>query len=43
MNLTFRIKSLYVCVNDMQRAIEFYEKLLGQKVTERDEIYCPIY
>jgi predicted enzyme related to lactoylglutathione lyase len=39
MNLTFRIKSLYVCVNDMQRAIEFYEKLLGQKVTERDEIY----
>ena len=23
----------------MRRAIEFYEKLLGQKVTERDEIY----
>ena len=39
MNLTFGIKSLYVCVKDMQRAIEFYEKLLGQKVSERDEIY----
>jgi len=33
-----RIKSLYVCVKDMQRAIKFYEKLFGQKVTERDEI-----
>jgi len=39
MNLTFIVKSLYVCVKDMQRAIEFYEKLLGQKVSERDEIY----
>lgn len=39
MNSTFRLKSLYVCVKDMQRAIEFYEKLLGQKVSERDEIY----
>lgn len=39
MNLTFRINSLYVCVKDMQRAIEFYEKLFEQKVTEQDEIY----
>ena len=39
MNLTFTIKSLYVCVKDMKRAIDFYEKLLGQKVTERDSIY----
>ena len=39
MNLTLRIKSLYICVKDMERAIEFYEKLLGQKVTEADEIY----
>ena len=39
MNLTFRLKSLYVCVKDMQRAVEFYEKLLGQKVSERDEVY----
>ena len=39
MNLNFNIKSLYVCVKDMERAIEFYEKLLGQKVTKRDEVY----
>lgn len=39
MNLTFRINSLYVCVKDMQRSIEFYEKLFEQKVSERDEIY----
>ncbi|OPJ58304.1 VOC family protein [Clostridium oryzae] len=39
MNLSFAINSLYVCVKDMNRAIEFYEKLLGQKVTEKDEIY----
>lgn len=39
MYITFRINSLYVCVKDMQRAIEFYEKLFEQKVTERDEIY----
>ncbi len=39
MNLTFRINSLYVCVKDMQKAIEFYEKLFEQRVTERDEIY----
>lgn len=39
MSLTFRISSLYVCVKDMDRAIRFYEKLLGQTVTEKDEIY----
>ncbi|KLU64089.1 glyoxalase-like domain protein [Desulfosporosinus acididurans] len=39
MNLAFRISSLYFCVKDMERAIDFYEKLLGQKVTERNEIY----
>lgn len=39
MNLMFRIKSIYICVKDMKRAIRFYEKLLGQNVTERDEIY----
>ena len=39
MNLTFKINSVYVCVKDMQRAIEFYENLLGQKVAEKDEIY----
>lgn len=39
MHLTFKISSLYICVKDMERAIAFYEKLLGQKVTKRDEIY----
>ena len=39
MNLSFRINSMYVCVRDMQRAIEFYEKLLGQKVAEKDKTY----
>lgn len=39
MNLTFKIKSLYVCVKDMERAIRFYESLLGLKATEKDEIY----
>ena len=34
MNLTFRINSLYVCVKDMQKAIEFYEKLFEQRVTD---------
>ena len=33
------IKSLYLCVNDMDRAIKFYENLLEQTVTVRDEIY----
>ncbi|ROR25328.1 putative enzyme related to lactoylglutathione lyase [Mobilisporobacter senegalensis] len=39
MELNYRIRSLYICVKDMDRAIEFYEELLGQKVTERNEIY----
>ena len=39
MNLNFRINSMYVCVKDMQRAIEFYEKLLEQKVAEKDRTY----
>ena len=33
------LKSLYICVQDMNRAIEFYEELLGQTVTEKDDIY----
>ena len=34
-----RLNSLYLCVTDMERAIAFYEALLGQPVTQRDEIY----
>ena len=39
MELKIQLKSLYICVKDMQRAINFYEKLLEQKVTEKNEIY----
>ena len=37
MNCT--IKSLYLCVKDMKRAIEFYENFFELQVSERDEIY----
>lgn len=33
------IKSLYICVLDMERAISFYEVFFEQKVTVRDSIY----
>lgn len=33
------IKSLYLCVKDMCRAIEFYENFFDQAVTVRDDIY----
>jgi predicted enzyme related to lactoylglutathione lyase len=39
MDISFHVKSLYVCVKDMNRAIAFYEKLLGQNVTERSDLY----
>lgn len=39
MNLSFHMTSLYVCVKDMERAIRFYEALLGQKVTKKDPVY----
>jgi len=34
-----RISSLYICVKDMERAINFYECLLSQTVKKRDDIY----
>lgn len=37
MNCT--IRSLYLCVKDMDRAIRFYESFLEQPVTGRDELY----
>ena len=33
------INSMYLCVNDMERAIAFYERFFEQPVNERDEIY----
>ncbi len=39
MDLEFKLRSLYICVKNMERAIEFYENLLGQKVDGRNDIY----
>ncbi len=33
------INSLYLCVNDMNRAIKFYEDFFEKCVTEKDDIY----
>ncbi len=33
------IKSLYLCVTDMERAILFYESFFEQEVTVKDDIY----
>ncbi|MDF2887267.1 MAG: glyoxalase/bleomycin resistance protein/dioxygenase [Lacrimispora sp.] len=33
------LNSLYLCVQDMKRAIKFYEVFLERPVTVRDEIY----
>lgn len=37
--LNCHIKSLYLCVKDMERAIQFYENFFEKEVTVRDEIY----
>lgn len=37
--MNFTVKSLYLCVRDMERAIRFYEAFLEQPVTEKDELY----
>lgn len=33
------IKSCYICVKDMDRAVAFYETFFEQPVTEKDDIY----
>ena len=33
------IRSLYLCVDDMDRAVSFYETFFEQAVTERDPVY----
>lgn len=33
------IKSLYLCVLDMERAVAFYENFFEQKVTVKDDVY----
>lgn len=37
--MNIRINSLYICVKDMKRAIDFYEHFLGQEVTVKDNIF----
>ncbi|MCR5601075.1 MAG: VOC family protein [Ruminococcus sp.] len=37
--MEFQINSLYLCVKDMDRAINFYEELFEQKVTEKSDTY----
>ena len=34
-----KIASLYICVNDMERAIRFYEEFFEQSAVERDKVY----
>jgi len=34
-----KIDSLYICVKDMNRAVEFYEELFERRVAEKDNIY----
>lgn len=33
------IRSLYLCVKDMERAIQFYEHFFEQEVTKKDDVY----
>ena len=33
------IRSLYICVRDMERAVTFYEAFFEARVTRRDDIY----
>lgn len=33
------IKSMYLCVKDMDRAVRFYETFFAQDVSEKDEVY----
>ena len=39
MGLELTINSLYICVKDMNRAINFYEQFLEQKVDKKDDIF----
>lgn len=39
MSVEIRLNSLYICVGNMKRAIEFYEKLFEQSVLKKDEVF----
>ena len=36
-----KIDSLYICVNDMERAIKFYEEFFEQEVSEKGDVQKP--
>lgn len=39
MKLEMKLNSLYICVKDMKRAIDFYEELFEKKVSIEDEVF----
>lgn len=39
MGLELTLNSLYICVKDMNRAINFYEQFFEQKVDKKDEVF----
>ena len=39
MELKITLNSLYICVKDMNRAINFYEQFFEQKVYKKDDIF----
>ncbi|KHD16129.1 VOC family protein [Clostridium butyricum] len=39
MELELKLNSLYICVKNMERAINFYEEFFKQKVGIKDEIF----
>jgi predicted enzyme related to lactoylglutathione lyase len=39
MSLQMTLNSMYICVKDMDRAINFYQQLLEQKVSDKDDVF----
>jgi predicted enzyme related to lactoylglutathione lyase len=39
MNFEIKLNSLYICVKNMERAINFYEKFFEKQVDIRDEVF----
>ncbi len=37
--LNFKISSAYICVKNMDRAIEFYQRLFNLSVLTKDEVF----
>ena len=42
MELELKLNSLYICVKNKERAINFYEEFFKQKVGIKDEIFSVI-